>query len=246
MKKTSQVIDDLYRVLSPYRIGDEISGCVDCVPAEDSHVLVDKPRASLSVEDLDRYAFKAMTTWGNETDFKYFLPRLLELVLLERLDRFSMPETLFGKLRYGDWTNWPGSERRAIEHFLDAFWLAELQRPVISQDDDSIDTAICALGQACDDVGRFLMAWSTSSDALAARQLAQFVWINADRVLRKNRLMNSFWDGRPGIAQVLAWLKSDAVASVIHEHSSEYTEHLKYASAQLDAIRATVMPSKHT
>lgn len=122
MDSTSTAIVELYRVFSPYRTGDDFEGCSHCIAPAQSSYLAKMPLARLSVQDLDTYAFKAMTTWGDVSHFKHFLPRLLELVILEGVDAFNFVEVLFNKLDYGRWTDWPMAERKAIKAYLQAFW----------------------------------------------------------------------------------------------------------------------------
>jgi len=238
MVSRSPVIEELYRVFSPYRVGDEISGCSHCVPADQSHFLATTPRAELSADDLDKYAFKAMTTWGNEADFKYFLPRLLELVLTEGINAFNFPEVLFGKLEYARWFDWPTAERRAIESYLRAFWRAQIECEPTEQEGFAIDSALCALANACRSVDEYLTTWTQSKSPNAVRQLAQFVWFHADRILTKNHPFIGHWDGRPATSEVLAWIKSDDAVSFLQQGSVFLTGHLTYVPEQLAAIRS--------
>jgi len=93
-----------------------------CVSAAD--------HAELRSGNLRRYAFKAMTTWGDEADFKHFLPALL-LALTPTTDYY--PGTIHkgacdlhcfaGKLAYAKWQAWPVAEQQAVVNCLRAWWL---------------------------------------------------------------------------------------------------------------------------
>lgn len=72
-------VNALFQVFKSYRLGDDFTGCQHCVSASDSQELAVVPLHELTVRQVDRYAFKAMTTWGTERHFKHFLPRLFEL-----------------------------------------------------------------------------------------------------------------------------------------------------------------------
>jgi hypothetical protein len=240
---TPEVIAELYRVFSSYGVADEISGCSHCVPVKQSHFLATTSRAELSAGNLDNYAFKALTTWGDVTDFKYFLPRLLELVLTDGLDAFNFPEVLFGKLDYARWFDWPPVERRTIQTFLTVFWCKQLELELVCQEDDSIDTALCALANACRNVDEFLQLWIQSTGPTAVRQLAQFIWLHADRILTTTFPLQGHWHGRPAADEVLAWIKSEDVWQFLQQNSILLTNHLADVLAQLEAIRsATVVP----
>ncbi len=71
-------IERLYQVFSRYKVLGMVEGCPHCVSDEDKAKLHSKPLRKLEPDDVSRYSWKAMTTWGDVSDFKYFLPRLLE------------------------------------------------------------------------------------------------------------------------------------------------------------------------
>jgi hypothetical protein len=97
---------------------------------------------------------------------------------------------------------------------------------------------LCALGNAQESVDEFLKMWLQSLDATAVRQLAQFIWINADTIFAKRQLWNAFWEGRPGAAEVVAWIKTNEVDVFLQHASATLTDHLQFAQGQLEAIRA--------
>lgn len=113
-------IERLYSVFARYRRPALVEGCPCCVGAADQAKLHARPLRALGEEELRRYAFKALTTWGTEDDLRHFLPRILELVAQSGLG--VAPQTVLGKLAYGRWERWPKDERAAIRAFLDA-WL---------------------------------------------------------------------------------------------------------------------------
>jgi hypothetical protein len=96
----ANAIEDLYRVFAGCRLDPHVEGCPHCVSDRDHARIHSRPLRSLSGDDLGRYAFKAMTTWGNERDFRHFLPRILELLVSNDLD--PPTEVVLGKLAYGN------------------------------------------------------------------------------------------------------------------------------------------------
>ncbi|WP_125432892.1 hypothetical protein [Hymenobacter metallilatus] len=83
------------------------------------------PLAYLSEKQLRRYAFKAITTWGNAADFRYFLPRLLELLLCP--DSELEKDAFFDKMLYAGWDGWPEAEKGAVRQVLRAWWAQHIQ-----------------------------------------------------------------------------------------------------------------------
>lgn len=113
-------IENLYSVFSKYEIRSFIEGCPCCVSDRDKEKIHSKELRELEEEDLSRYAFKAMTTWGNVGDFKHFLPRILELCIDH--DIGIQPFGIFGKLKYGKLEIWEYAEKEAVTTFLLEWW----------------------------------------------------------------------------------------------------------------------------
>ena len=113
-------INNLYATFAVYRHEPTMEGCPCCVSDTDKEKIHSKQLKELDGTDLSRYAFKAMTTWGNTEDFKHFLPRIYELLVSEELKIDS--SAILGKLNYGKWQSWPDEEKNAIKQFLLAWW----------------------------------------------------------------------------------------------------------------------------
>src|SRR5205823_1343935 len=80
-------------------------GCPCCVTVAESAALVVVARRALDEEQLGRYATKAMTTWGDERDFRWFAPRIAELVAADGCGAASV-ESLADKLVRAGWRTW--------------------------------------------------------------------------------------------------------------------------------------------
>jgi hypothetical protein len=115
-----KAIEGLYQTFSIYPFKSKMDGCPCCVSALDKEKIHTKQLRELSEEDLSRYAFKAMTTWGDTEDFKHYLPRIFEL--LATTDFIVDTFVVLGKLDYGKWRTWPGNEQTVLTEFLLAWW----------------------------------------------------------------------------------------------------------------------------
>lgn len=113
-------IDDLYTVFSKYPLRSKIEGCPCCVSETDQLPLHKLPLKKLSSDDLSRFAFKALTTWGTEDDFRHFLPRIFELVATTGFGTHFF--IVLDKLHYGKWKQWKQPEIDAIKLFLETWW----------------------------------------------------------------------------------------------------------------------------
>jgi hypothetical protein len=230
-------ISELYRVFQPYRLGDDFTGCNHCVDPRESEKLAKARLQDLTLGDLRRYAFKAMTTWGEVRHFKHFLPRLFELAADAPGD-FEL-EILFGKLQYAKWEEWSPVERDCVDQYLRAFWMATICQSPADECDERVSTVLCALGNACTSVLPFLDAWIGEPGDVRAQQLAQFILVNYDDVVTRNRLANAYWgDHERSGADVIAWLKGSQVAAYLKSHHAGIAEWQGAALSLLDAIQA--------
>ena len=230
------VINQLYRVFQPYRLGPDFSGCSHCVDPAETERLVNTELRSLTLCDLDSFSFDAMTTWGDTKQFKYFLPRLFDIAYSE-IDGFLSAEVLFGKLAYGKWDDWPEAERRAVDDFLHEFWQSTIASAITSTDDVSIDTALCAIGNACTTTMPFLQQWTAPDAPVVPNQLAQFVLLNIHDITEHQRLTNSFWDGRAiQASEVIEWLQLPTTYEYVYDRRDGLDDRLSEAVSALASL----------
>ena len=209
-------IEGLYTAFSGYPLPEKMACCpCGCKRAEHSTILYSKPLRALQREELDYYAFCALTTMGVESDFKHFLPRLFELSVAVsapeqlRTDR----EILFGKLTYGHWETWPTFERNAIRTFLDALWSCTLFDSWHG-DEYSSETEewICSIAQVEDDISPYLDKWNKTDTLEADLCLVSLLTKNAI-TQKRNAGRNAFWSGRDAqYEQLKNWVRSAVVA----------------------------------
>jgi hypothetical protein len=112
-----------------------------------------------------------MTTWGTEGDFKFFLPRLFELLTLD-VGWLIEPEIIIGKLSYGEWRTWPAIEQLALENFLSALWEVILTNNPYHL---TVTEGLAGIAQVIEDLRPFLNSWQTRLQAREFPALNQFV-----------------------------------------------------------------------
>ena len=205
-QRLAEAIEMLYRVFSRYPLAEYIEGCPCCVSASDEEPFHRTPLRNIKADELHRYAFKAMTTWGGTEDFKHFLPRLFELVIAEEsiVDEIDA-EVLFGKLSYARWQQWPLQEQSAVKDYLDTLWLFLLSR---SPEAVTLDSFVCAYGQAVEDLTPYLEAWENTHTLFSLGHYFDFLDWN-ETELQKRNLRNAFWSPRrEQMQQVADWASS--------------------------------------
>lgn len=146
-----------------------IDAC-DCCRPESIAVLLQKPRAELTADELWSFAFRVLGTVGDAADLRYFAPRLLELALSDERTAIDV-ELVFGKLAQADWRDWP--EAPVLRELADALWHDTLTRQPPRFE---ADTVLDALGRFDEPrVGAYLLEWSQLETTVAISQLLDLV-----------------------------------------------------------------------
>ncbi len=238
-----EAIDLLYRTFESYSLFNPVEGCPCCVTKEDQEYLQVKPLRQLTKDDLRKYGFKAMTTWGDENDFRHFLPRFVD------------PEIVLGKLTYGHWQTWPQEEQAAVEAYLRAVWQLVLSHsdgdPDTKHGFGDIDTCLCAIGQAEDDLTPYLDSWLHQDTATAIQQLGEFADQNQYAIAGEDILENAFWKDRQGpMRQVIRWMKDTRTVNHLEDLffkdvDGPYANELASTIDSLNRIRITNRVEHH-
>lgn len=138
-----------------------------------------------------------MTTWGNESDYLYFLPRILELS--DESVFFCDLEITFGKIMMAGFKDWPAKEQNAVRDFISA----KLEDTVQATDPDVelTDSILCSASLLLEDITPLL----NKLDTIAP----QFKFTYAMRCgnLVKRELINNFWStSNPNYPRVITWM----------------------------------------
>ena len=161
-------IENLYKTFSKYPFKSTIEGCPCCVSDSDKSTLHSKKLRELEDEDLSRYAFKAMTTWGDLNDFKHYLPRIFELTAKRKLivDTF----VTLGKLEYGNWKQWDKQEQDSIFEFLKAWWKYDINNA------NYFDTEVLIeLHKYLKDLNEMLNTWNVNIETQGFRNYVELI-----------------------------------------------------------------------
>lgn len=126
-------VGPLYDVFARYRLRS-VRACQCCHDDDQVQALRAKPLRALLAGDFSCYPRCAMSLWGDEYDFKHFLPRLLELSLGQP-GFFDLQD----KLRQAAWPEWLRDERLAVaalvRHEAERKLRFGLERPSACLDD---------------------------------------------------------------------------------------------------------------
>lgn len=160
---------------------------------------------------LRDYIWSVFHTVGDVGDFRYFLPRILDLAVH---DRWVMPdrEVILKNLPLAGWQEWPERERAAIAGVVRAAFEVALRSPDDPCADLVVDSWLCGWGMAGGDLTPLLELLARPEHEAV---LCGFLEFNRPAIYR-GLLSNSFWDQDcAAAARVVAWLESEAIQAVI-------------------------------
>lgn len=113
-------IEALYEVFARYPLVARMRRCAHCGLETAERRLHAAPLRELSAIDLRPYAFKAISTFGGVDEFRHFLPRIAELIALERAIGACDFGVLIRKIDYAGWIRWPQPEQDVVIRWLAA------------------------------------------------------------------------------------------------------------------------------
>jgi len=189
LDRRDAAIEEIYDVFGRFRLAAHVEGCPHCVSDHDHARIHAAPLRSLTAHDLHRYAWKAMTTWGDINDFKHFLPRLLELAVGNGSDWVDV-ELLLGKLGRAGFVHWPAAERRPVETFLWSTWNVGLAQDASAFD---VDAWLCGVAGTGVDATPYIEAFRNNDAPTAIGHIAAFLDHNPE-LLTRGKLSNAWWN----------------------------------------------------
>jgi hypothetical protein len=167
-------------------------------------------------EQLSGYASSVFLTAGSVDDFRYFLPRILDVSLHEP-SWWPDREVVLSRLADANWLTWDRSELDALYRLFHAAFIAAMngeEDPVAD-----IDSWICGLALAGADLSLFLKELQEPS---RIEILVAFFQDNAKSVAT-GTLQNAFWQGHhTAAAPVATWFNSGPVQSAIRGYNHEH------------------------
>lgn len=207
MAALSQAIEELYLVFGSYRVGKRVQGCPCCTTLEEEQQLVARPLRSLTGDDLGSYAMSALYTWGSERDFKHFLPRILQLLVEGTL--WVDVQSVYAKLPYARWEQWPAPEQSAIQRFTLAWFADLLGRRSQVQPEDLLE---CAGMVGCD-LADYIALWEAEKSPVATTYLAELVSHRSEHLA--SGTLPWIWWQNDALRTVPRWLLSGRAKALL-------------------------------
>jgi hypothetical protein len=173
-----------------------IEGCPCCIATRGTDVLLTTPLRQISGEALWRYVSGAYLTIGDDYDFRYLLPRILEVSVSDP-GNANNPEIVLGKLSRAGWRSWSHDQQSAVEALVIAWFELALASDIASAEEgwirDDAESVLCGAAIAGMSLNPFLVRLCEPDAAP----------VLADLRKRFPREMSGFWDAAPAGLQEL-------------------------------------------
>jgi hypothetical protein len=207
MSRIETAIQNLYLAFSDVEKPTEVEGCPCCIDRKNISALLETPLAQISSDDLSPYASSAFLTVGEVDDYRYFLPRILEVSFYD--DSFWPDVAITGRaMNSANISSEPAAKVRAVQQFFEA----AIASFISNGDLDRIDDWICGAAKAVLDIRPLLQLVETDDAAIL-----EFFNANSG-ALGEGKLGNEFWESYdPGQETILKWFMSENVRRVPYE-----------------------------
>ena len=212
-------ISDLYETFEKYRSGPAMSGSpLYSDLAKWNEDIFSKSLAELNEDDLSRFVGKSITTWGNENDYKHFLPRIFELTA-----EFRTPYEIwiaFGKLEYGEWHTWPENEQKVIHEFMLALW-----QNIVNDNSEKAEWEFkdyfSSIAHFYPNFSDLINIWWESDSKASIKHLADFL-IDEQTAIFDRKKISGFYDKKENTEEFIAWVLSDRILEKMQQKYFEY------------------------
>jgi hypothetical protein len=168
-------LDDAYRAFADMPAPTRLHAPPYRQPEALLRTLTACPLRELTGEEIGPYSGWAITTVGDERDYRHFLPRILELGVSDPVWPGAEPPIIALRIKRADWHRWPESQQLAVKAvFLAAFDWA------VGSDPETLISApdwLCGIATLDFPVTELLVAWRRSRTPESALQLASLVGI---------------------------------------------------------------------
>ena len=198
---------------SPFHDADEIL-----------QTLTSAPLRELENEQVGPYSCSAITTIGDERDYRHFLPRIFELAVTCPVWSGAEPPITASRLNMATWRSWPAEQQAAVLHFFRAAFAAVIQtHPYQGQHAAHWFCGIVILRSSA---ALTFERWRSSSSPNTALHMASFIIDEAKHLSRHAEVRGPFWgdvssDVRREVAELL---KSERTARFLQAAARQVSE----------------------
>lgn len=210
LSSLARSIETCYAVFSQYRQPRILHASPLRDPAEILKTLTAVHLRELTDGSIGPYAGYALTTVGDVDDYRHFLPRILELAVYSQTYPGMEPTMIAGKLRTGNWLEWPEDEQKGLQDFFSLAW-----HQAVHSDDFAADCIIWfrAMTMLNAHIGWALERWIASRHPNTKIQLANFIQSQTKAIFAEAGSARRDWESVDNtiIEDIRKWMLGEAV-----------------------------------
>lgn len=212
-------IEELYEIFAKYQGLSKLEGSPLYDDLENwKKQLKSKKLRELTNEDLSLFAGKVILTWGNENDYKFYLPRIFELTA-ELKSPYDI-WTLYSRLECANLKAWDFEEQTAINNFT-----LELWRHMLNDNSDNAEREFKdyfhAISFFYPDFSEILNAWESNESFASIKHLINYIFEERQNIFDKG-FFDSIEKNTKNIEQFKTWLTSENILKKIEKVFYDY------------------------
>lgn len=223
-------IEKLYDIFAKYQGLSKLEGSPLYDDLETwNKQLRSKKLRELTDDDLSLFAGKVILTWGDENDYRFYLPRILELTA-ELKTPYDI-WTLYSRLEDANWKTWNDDEQTAISDFTIELW-NNLLTDNSEKAEWEFKDYFHSIAYFYPDFSEILKVWETNDSFASIKHLTNYIFEERQHLFDNNYL-DSIEKNTKNIEQFKTWLTSDNILNKIEKafydnEKSEIAERLSW------------------
>jgi hypothetical protein len=223
-------IEKLYDIFAKYQGLSKLEGSPLYDDLETwNKQLRSKKLRELTDEDLSLFAGKVILTWGDENDYRFYLPRILELTA-ELKTPYDI-WTLYSRLEDANWKTWKADEQAAINEFTIELW-NNLLNDNSEKAEWEFKDYFHSIAYFYHDFSEILKVWETNYSFASIKHLTNYIFEERQHLF-DNNYIDSIKKNTKNIEQFKTWLTSDNILKKIEKtfydnEKSEIAERLSW------------------
>lgn len=207
-------IEKLYDIFAKYQGLSKLEGSplYDDLETWNKQIRSKKLR-ELTADDLSLFVGKVILTWGDENDYRFYLPRILELTA-ELKTPYDI-WTLYSRLEDVNWKTWDADEQTAINDFTLELW-NNLLNDNSEKAEWEFKDYFHSIAYFYLDFSEILKVWETNNNFSSTKHLINYIFEERQHLF-DNNYIDSIEKNTKNIEQFKTWLTSDNILKKIEE-----------------------------
>ncbi len=214
-----EIIENAYQIFGKYKLKQDLDVCTHCCVTQEEKLELEKQYLKEISHDLI-YLHNTAATSNKPPieEFKYFLPRYLELISKNKFPSHSI-ELSLKRIKHYEKEEFTKEELIVIEEFCLKYFEQTISN-YPSPENEGIDSILIMLYDANCDMNKILHKWKNDNSETGNRHFADFV--NHGLSKRVNKINNPFSNNK--LDRIIEnWLSDDKLYETKYDQISHET-----------------------